>query len=42
MTASLEKRIADLESQLAVAQKKLAALDQTKPWWERIAGSFPR
>ena len=39
-TASLEKRVADLEAQLEAVQKKLAALDQTKPWWERIAGTF--
>ena len=37
---SLEKRMAELEREMAVLRKKLEALTGTKPWWERIAGTF--
>jgi hypothetical protein len=37
---NLEKRMADLEQELASLRKKVEALTGTKPWWERIAGSF--
>src|SRR5438094_316178 len=40
MTTSLEKRVADLETQLTTLKNRLDAIDQSKPWWERIAGSF--
>ena len=39
-TASLEQRMAELEKELAVLRKKIEALTGTKPWWERIAGTF--
>jgi hypothetical protein len=42
MTTSLEKRVAELEAQLGAVKKKLAALDHSKPWWERIAGTFEK
>ncbi|HEY3395723.1 MAG TPA: hypothetical protein VGK58_23680 [Lacipirellulaceae bacterium] len=38
--ANLEKRMAELEQELAALRKKVEALTGTKPWWERIAGTF--
>ena len=38
--ASLEKRMAELEREVAALRTKLEALSGTKPWWERIAGTF--
>ena len=36
----LEKRMAELEKEVAVLRKKIEALTGSKPWWERIAGTF--
>ena len=36
----LEKRMAQLEKEVATLRKKLDALTGSKPWWERIAGTF--
>ena len=38
--ADLEKRMAELEQQVAALRKKLDAITSTKPWWDRIAGTF--
>jgi hypothetical protein len=38
--ANLEKRLAELEHELAALRKKVEALTGPKPWWERIAGTF--
>jgi hypothetical protein len=37
---NLEKRMAELEQEIAALRKKVEALTGTKPWWERIAGTF--
>ena len=37
---NLEKRMAELEREMAALRKKVEALTGTKPWWERIAGTF--
>jgi hypothetical protein len=36
----LEKRMAELELEVATLRTKVEALAGSKPWWERIAGSF--
>lgn len=38
--AQLEKRVAVLESELAKLKSKVERADASKPWWERIAGTF--
>jgi len=38
--ADLEKRMAELEQEVAALHKKLDTITSTKPWWERIAGTF--
>lgn len=38
--ANLEKRMAELEQELATLRKKVESLTGTKPWWERISGTF--
>jgi hypothetical protein len=38
--AKLEKRVAELEKDLAALRKKVDGLTPSKPWWERIAGTF--
>jgi hypothetical protein len=38
--ANLEKRMAELEQELTELRKKVEALTATKPWWERIVGTF--
>jgi hypothetical protein len=38
--ANLEKRMAELERELAALREKVEALTSTKPWWERISGTF--
>jgi hypothetical protein len=40
MATPLEKRVAQLEAQLATLKTRLDAIDKPKPWWERIAGTF--
>jgi hypothetical protein len=37
---NLEKRVTDLETELAALRKKVEAMTGSKPWWERIAGTF--
>ena len=36
----LEKRMADLEKEVATLRTKLNELSTSEPWWERIAGTF--
>ena len=38
--ASLEKRVVELEREIVALRKKVEAFTGTKPWWERIAGTF--
>ena len=35
-----EQRIRDLEREVATLRQKLDQLVPSKPWWERIAGTF--
>jgi hypothetical protein len=36
----LERRMADLEKELATLRTKVEELSGSAPWWERIAGTF--
>ena len=36
----LERRMAELEQEMAALRAKVAELSGSKPWWERIAGTF--
>jgi hypothetical protein len=36
----IERRVEELERELATLRKKVDALSGDSPWWERIAGSF--
>ncbi|HMO85377.1 MAG TPA: hypothetical protein PKC18_10705 [Lacipirellulaceae bacterium] len=38
--SKLEQRMAELELEVATLRSKIEALAGSKPWWERIAGSF--
>lgn len=38
--AKLERRVKDLEQEVATMRTKIAELSDAKPWWERIAGTF--
>ena len=38
--AQLEKRVAVLEAELAKLKRKVEGAQASKPWWERIAGTF--
>jgi len=38
--AKIERRMAELEREVATLRKKVEELSGSKPWWERIAGSF--
>ncbi len=38
--AGIEKRMAELEIELAALRKKVEQMSDFTPWWERIAGSF--
>jgi hypothetical protein len=38
--ARLEKRMAELENELASLRKKVEELSDSSPWWERIVGTF--
>jgi hypothetical protein len=38
--AKLERRMKDLEKEVATLRSKIDELSGSKPWWERIAGSF--
>ena len=41
MTLSeLEKRMANMEDELASLKHKVAEIGSDVPWWERIAGQF--
>ena len=35
-----EKRLAELEQEVATLRRKLEGISQSEPWWERIAGTF--
>lgn len=41
-TASLEERVAELETKMEQLQQKHAAgpPQDTRPWWEQISGTF--
>jgi len=39
-SGKLERRVAALEAELASLKSKLEGLSPSKPWWERIAGTF--
>jgi hypothetical protein len=36
----LEKRLAELELEVATLRKRLDQISSSEPWWERIAGTF--
>jgi hypothetical protein len=38
--AQLEERVAVLEAELAKLKSKVEGNDASKPWWEKIAGTF--
>jgi hypothetical protein len=38
--AKLERRMNDLEKQVATLRKQVEELSGAEPWWERIAGTF--
>jgi prefoldin subunit 5 len=38
----LERRVEHLESEIQTLRKKLDELSRTKPWWDRIAGTFEK
>jgi hypothetical protein len=38
--AKIERRMAELEKELATLRQKVEGLVDSKPWWERIAGTF--
>lgn len=38
--AKLERRVKDLEKEVATLRSKIDELSDAKPWWERIAGTF--
>jgi hypothetical protein len=38
--ARIEKRVAALEEELARLKSQVERARASKPWWERIAGSF--
>jgi hypothetical protein len=40
--ATLEKRIAALEEELAKLKSKVETATPAQPWWERIVGTFAR
>jgi len=37
---NLEKRLTELEKELASLRQKVETMSSSKPWWERIAGTF--
>jgi hypothetical protein len=39
-SSKIEKRMDELEQEVAALRKKVEALTGSKPWWERIAGTF--
>jgi hypothetical protein len=41
-SSKLEKRMEELEDEVAALRKKVEALTGPKPWWERIAGTFEK
>ncbi len=38
--SELENRVAAIEQELAEIKKALSGNGNSKPWWERIAGTF--
>lgn len=36
----LEKRVADMEDEIASLKNKVDSIESDVPWWERIAGTF--
>lgn len=38
--ANMERRMAELEREVAMLRKQVEDLTSSKPWWERIAGTF--
>ena len=41
-SSALEKRVAVLEEELARLRRKIETAEITRPWWERIAGTFEK
>jgi hypothetical protein len=39
-STKLEERVAALEEEVAKLKSKLEGPEASKPWWERIAGTF--
>ena len=39
-SSKIEKRMEELEEEVAALRKKVEALTGSKPWWDRIAGTF--
>lgn len=40
MPKQLEERVAYLEAEVAQLKNKIESSASSKPWWERIAGTF--
>jgi hypothetical protein len=38
--SELEQRVSDLEAEMDKLKRKLDQLDDAKPWWEQITGTF--
>jgi hypothetical protein len=38
--SELEQRVSDLEAEMDKLKRKLDRLDDGKPWWEQITGTF--
>ena len=41
-SSAIEKRVAALEEELARLRRKIEVAESTRPWWERIAGTFEK
>jgi hypothetical protein len=39
-SVQIEKRVATLEAEMARLKSQIGKTDGSKPWWERIAGTF--
>jgi hypothetical protein len=38
--SQLEQRVSDLEAEMDKLKRRLNQLDDAKPWWEQITGTF--
>jgi len=41
-SSALEKRVAALEEELARLRRRIETTESSRPWWERIAGTFEK